>query len=41
MANDRDRLEAVVALLDEIADQAHDRYGIDRPPEEMPEPGAA
>lgn len=25
----RDHLEGVIALLDEIADQAHDRYGID------------
>jgi hypothetical protein len=26
---DRDLLEGLVALLDEIADQAHDRYGLD------------
>lgn len=25
----REHLEGVIALLDEIADQAHDRYGID------------
>ena len=25
----RDHLEGIIALLDEIADQAHDRHGID------------
>lgn len=27
--DDHDLLEGVLGLLDEIADQAHDRYGID------------
>ena len=27
--DDQDVLEGIVALLDEISDQAHDRYGID------------
>jgi hypothetical protein len=27
--HDRDHLEGLVAMLDEIADQAHDRFGID------------
>ena len=27
--NDKDLLEGLVAMLDEIADQAHDRFGID------------
>jgi hypothetical protein len=27
--SDRELLEGLVAMLDEIADQAHDRYGID------------
>jgi len=30
ISNDgRDHLEGIIALLDEIADQAHDQYGID------------
>jgi hypothetical protein len=28
-ATDRDLVEGIISLLDEIADQAHDRYGID------------
>jgi hypothetical protein len=40
--NDQDLLQGIIALLDEIADQAHDRHGIDsliKPgPDEAEEP---
>ena len=37
--DDRGLLEGILALLNELADQAHDRYGIDCLEEEPPDDG--